>query len=118
MSNIERFSQGQAAHRQASVWSRQGQVQRRLEAAHELRLQRIQQAGIEAAADEARILFEDLAYMERLTRFNTETKFALKRAADESKILAGDDPEMQAKFAVLDDDVFGRARFRAGRNDA
>ena len=40
----------------------------------------------------------------------TEIKFAIDRARKESLILANDDPELAAKFAILDDDFFGANR--------
>jgi|tagenome__1003787_1003787.scaffolds.fasta_scaffold20368325_2 hypothetical protein len=43
-------------------------------------------------------------------QYNYEVKQQLLRARRESQILAGDDPELAAKCAVLDDDLFQEAR--------
>lgn len=43
----------------------------------------------------------------------SEAKYQLHRAHLESRVLAGDDPELAAKYALVDDDAFQALRMRA-----
>ncbi len=81
-------------------------VDRRAEARHILTVREVQRRAIEGAAVEAGQAFVDAAAVEAQRRVLTESKFQLQRARKESQILAGDDPELAAKFALLDDDFF------------
>jgi hypothetical protein len=53
--------------------------------------------------------------MEGRARVNTEAKFLIQRAAKESQIIAGDDPVIGAKCAILDDESFMQVRELANR---
>lgn len=83
---------------------------RRREAAHVLVIRDMQRDAVEGAAAEARDAFVDIARTEAQRRALTEVKMQLQRARKESQILAGDDPELAAKFAMLDDDWFTALR--------
>jgi hypothetical protein len=79
---------------------------RRNEARHILAVRQIQRQAIEGAADEARKAFIDAAAIEAGRHRLTEAKFQLHRARKESQILAGDDLDLAAKYAQLDEDYF------------
>jgi hypothetical protein len=85
-------------------------IDQRNESRHILAIRNLQRQAIEGAAVEARNAYVDSAAIESRRRALTETKFQLQRARKESQILAGDDPELAAKFALMDDDFFGFAR--------
>jgi hypothetical protein len=73
-------------------------------------VERVRHGAVELAASEAADLYVKLARLEARSRFLTEAKFGIERANKESQILAGDDPVLKAKFAILDDDLFAAVR--------
>ena len=85
-------------------------VDRRNAARHVLAVRDLQRQAVEGAAIQAGSAFVEAATIEARRRVLTETKFQLHRARKESQILAGDDPELAAKFALLDDDFFTSVR--------
>ena len=85
---------------------RDARIDRCNESHHLLAIRELQRQAIEGAAVEARNAYVDAAAMEARRRVLTESKFQLHRARKESQILAGDDLELAAKFAQLDDDYF------------
>lgn len=87
-----------------------GQVDRRNEATHVVAVRQLMREAELARIEVAKQLSHDLDQIEADARKVTEQKFRLQRAQKESQILAGDDPELRAKFAVLDDDLFARYR--------
>lgn len=93
-----------------SLFSPAGQTDRRHEAEHVLAIrdhERQAREQVTAAAVEA---VADIAWLEARARVNTEAKYALERAHRESQVVAGDDPELRAKFGLLDDDNFQEVR--------
>jgi hypothetical protein len=85
-------------------------LDRERESRHILAIRNLQRQAVEGAAIEARNAFIYAAAIEGRRRVKTEAKFELHRARKESQILAGDDLELAAKFAVLDDDLFADVR--------
>jgi hypothetical protein len=85
-------------------------IDQRHQSRHILAIRDKQRQAIEGAADEARDAYVDIAAIEAHRRKLTEAKFQVQRARRESQILAGDDPELAAKFAVLDDEYFAFVR--------
>jgi hypothetical protein len=81
-------------------------IDQRNQSRHILVIRNLQRQAIEGAAVEARNGYVDAAAIEARRRVLTEAKFQLQRARQESQILAGDDLELAAKFAQLDDDYF------------
>jgi hypothetical protein len=59
-----------------------------------------------AIAEQGKQLVDRVARMEAHARATTEVKFKLQRARKESLILADEDPELKAKFGILDDELF------------
>lgn len=93
-----------------------GQFDRRNEDQHVVAVRELVREVERARLEVARRLACELNEMEAETRSLTEQKFHLHRAQKESQVLASDDPELRAKFAVLDDDLFGSFRRRRLRN--
>ena len=87
-----------------------GQQDRKAEVDHVLRVRVIGRQASETAALEARAAFEELAHQEAMGRVVTEAKYKLHRAKTESQVLGGEDPELEAKFAILDDTLFQGVR--------
>lgn len=85
-------------------------VDRRNAARHVLAVRELQRQAVEGAAVQAGNAFVEAAAIEARRRVLTEAKFQLHRARKESQILAGDDLELAAKFAQLDDDFFTSVR--------
>jgi hypothetical protein len=85
-------------------------VDRRNESHHILAIRQLQREAIEGAATVARDAYIDIAAIEAAGRTATEIKFMLHRAKKESQIL-GDDLELAAKYAQIDDDVYGYVRW-------
>jgi hypothetical protein len=85
---------------------RDARADRCSESHHLLAIRQLQRQAIEGAAVEVRNAYVDAAAIEARRRVLTEAKFQLHRARKESQILAGDDLELAAKFAQLDDDYF------------
>jgi hypothetical protein len=80
------------------------------ESRHILTLREIHRQAVQGAALKDRDAYIDGATIEADRRKLTEAKFQLQRAHMESQILAGEDPELKAKFALLDDDYFQSVR--------
>jgi hypothetical protein len=85
-------------------------LDQRAESRHILTVRGVQRRAIEAAAVKTGQTFADAAAIEAQRRVLSEAKFQLQRAQKESQILAGDDLELAAKFAQLDDDYFSFVR--------
>lgn len=97
-------------YQQPGFLSEAGQMDRRREGRHVVRVRDLQREAVEGAAEQARTAFVKIAEAEARRRVLTELKFNVHRAQKESQLLAGEDPELQAKFAVLDDDFFQAER--------
>lgn len=54
----------------------------------------------------------EVGQMQAEAKLQTELKWHLVRNHKESQVLAGDDPELKAQMAVLDDEFFHRQRAR------
>lgn len=87
-----------------------GQQDRKLESEHVVAVRQVMREVERNRLETAKNLAADLDQIESDARRTTEQKFALQRAQKESQILGGDDPELRAKFGVLDDDLFTRYR--------
>lgn len=87
-----------------------GQLDRRSEEQHVVAVRQAMRDVELARIEVAKELAHDLDRMEADGRKVTEQKYLLHRAKKESEVLGGDDPELRAKFAVLDDDLFARYR--------
>jgi hypothetical protein len=85
---------------------RDARIDQHRKSRHVLTIRDLQRQALEGAAVEARNAYVDGALMEARRRVLTEAKFQLERARKESQILAGDDLELAAKFAQLDDDYY------------
>lgn len=97
---------------QPSIFTPAGLTDRRAEAEHALAIRaevrRVELARVRIAADHA----IHVAELEAADMRDTEAKLLLDRQQRLSRALAGDDPELRAKFAVLDDDRFQQLRSR------
>lgn len=87
-----------------------GQLDRRNEDAHVVAVRQAVRDVELARVEVAKKLAVELAVMDADGRRVTEQKYQLHRARKESEVLGGDDLELRAKFAVLDDDLFARYR--------
>ena len=87
-----------------------GQLDRRNEDTHVVAIRQAVRDVELARVEVAKKLAVETAVMDADARKVTEQKFHLHRAQKESQILGSDDPELRAKFAVLDDDLFARYR--------
>ena len=106
--STDRYSDGFAS---VPVFTRRdARTDRCNESHHLLAIRQLQRQAIEGAAVEARNAYIDTAAIEARRRVLTEAKFQLHRARKESQILSGDDLELAAKFAQLDDDYFAFVR--------
>lgn len=90
----------------------EGSIDRRNEARHAVAVRQATRDVEIARVEVAKKLASTLDVLEAEARTLTEQKYHLHRAQKESQILGGDDPELRAKFAVLDDDLFGKWRQR------
>ena len=93
-----------------SVLTNAGQIDRRNEANHAVAIREIYREVERAHYEVAKELAHDFDLIDADARRLTEQKFRLQRAAKESQILGADDPELSAKFRVLDDEMFVRYR--------
>jgi hypothetical protein len=91
---------------QPSWMTEAGIRDRRNEGAHVVTMRQLgrdlEQSIIESYVD----MTKRLAQLDAEAQLLSETKFRLERASRETVIIAGDNSELQAKFAVLDDDAF------------
>lgn len=87
-----------------------GQLDRRHEAQHVVAIRDQERKAREKMAAAAGEAIADIAWIEARGKVNTEAKYAMHRARRESMIIADGDPELQAKFASLDDDYYGETR--------
>jgi hypothetical protein len=90
--------------------TRLGLADRRREGRHVLTMRDLERKTQEGIATEASQALVALARQERLSRELDEAKFKIERAHRTSQIIAAGDPEMAAKFAVLDDGLFRQIR--------
>jgi hypothetical protein len=106
MSDIEKFMGGDALpERNRMLSPRLMAVERRREGRHTLQLNEVRRRAELEVANERRQLIGQVARLEHMARATTEAKYRLHRAKKETEILAGEDPELRAKFALLDDDL-------------
>lgn len=87
-----------------------GQLDRRHEAQHVVAIRDEERKAREKVAVAAGEAISDIAWIEARGKVNAEAKYSLHRARRESMIIADGDPELQAKFALLDDDYYGDTR--------
>lgn len=87
-----------------------GQLDRRHEAKHVVAIRNEERKAREKMAAAAGEAIADIAWIEARGKVNTEAKYALHRARRESMIIADGDSELQAKFALLDDDYYAETR--------
>jgi hypothetical protein len=90
--------------------SRWSVADRRRELRHVLQVRTIERRTQEGIATEASQTLIDLAHQERLSRELDEAKFKIERAHRLSVAVAGDDPELRAKFDILDGEFFQHLR--------
>lgn len=115
--DLDRFSAGADSNRQRTTnvlpWlTSAGLADRRNEANHLVRMQETRREAERLAAIEAKRLVHELAHQQAMSRAVSEAKFTLHRAHTESRLLAGDDPVLQAHFAILDDTMAVGFRLR------
>ena len=108
-SEIEKFVGTSMLPTERLSWTA-GQLDRRNQNQHVVQMRDLRRATELAVAEEGAKLVQQLARFERYGRATTEAKFKLERAKKESLILQGEDSEMRAKFALLDDDLLQRIR--------
>lgn len=92
--------------------SEAGQLDRRNEGKHLVAMRQIGRDIERRVAETYAEVTNELMQLDGEARLLTETKFRLERAQKESAVLAGEDPELRSKFAVLDDDFFQHRRSR------
>ena|SRR5579875_3823344 len=102
-------------HTAPPVLTAAGQRDRRHEADHVVAVRDEERKAREKVAAAASEAVGDIGWLAARAKVNTESKYLLHRAHKESQLLAEGDPEMQAKFGLLDDDYFGDARGIANR---
>jgi hypothetical protein len=90
--------------------SRAGQIDRRNENEHAATMRQLRRRAEADVARTAGRLFADVAEIEAAARVASETKFKLHDAHYRSRVLAGEDPVLQAQFAVIDDTLAQRLR--------
>ena len=81
-------------------------VDQQRESWHILAMRNMQRQAEEGAGLKARNAYIAMASIEAKRRWLTEAKWQVQRAEMESQIMAGDNPVLKAKFALLDDDYF------------
>ena len=89
-----------------------GQIDRRHEGQHVVRVRDMQRDAIERAAKQAQQEFELEAWLECRGRALSEAKYKLLRNHKESQFLAQDDPIMQGQYHLLDAEYFQELRIR------
>jgi hypothetical protein len=95
---------------QPSFLTEAGARDRRNEAKHVVAMRQIGR-GIELqTAETYAVLTARLMKSDAEAQLLSEAKFRIERAKRESAIIAGEDPELKAKFALLDDDYFQARR--------
>jgi hypothetical protein len=80
-----------------------GMADRRNEADHVVRMQQIRREAEQLAAEQAKHLVHELAHQQASAQALSEAKYTLHRAHTESRLLAGEDPVLQAHFGIMDD---------------
>jgi hypothetical protein len=99
-------------YHQPSALTQAGQLDRRHEGKHVVRMRDLQRQAIEAAAEQAKQEFETNAWLECRSRALSEAKYRLLRNHKESAFLAEEDPVLQAEFGILDDEYFRDLRLK------
>ena len=102
-------------YRQPGVLTESGQIDRRHEGQHVVRMRDLQRQAIEAAAEQAKEAFEFEAWQEARGRALSDAKYQVLRNHKESAFLAEQDPVLQAEFGVLDDEYYRDVRLRFNR---
>jgi len=90
--------------------TRAGARDRRHERNHALAIRDIERNGREEVAGSALFAVRTIARMEALARVNTEAKYIIERGAKETQIIGADNPVVQTKCEILDDDNFNAIR--------
>lgn len=99
-------------------WTAAGARDRRAEEAHTLAVRQEARIAELAQIRAARQLVESNARMDLLARINSEAKFRVEEAERRSRLMAQDDPVLQAKFGVLDDSFLQALRAELLRRQA
>ena len=97
-------------YQRPSVLTTAGRLDRQNEDRHVLALRDCERILRERIAHVAAKAAGDIAEIQARGQVRTEAKYALHRARRESQIIGEDDPELQVKYAILDDDQFAEAR--------
>ena len=106
MDGIEKFNpQYQPIRRddQPPWFTQAGALDRRHGTEQVVRMHDVQRDAQYEAALELKQAFVAVARMEGVSRVATEAKYKLHRATMETRLLAGEDPVLQAHFAGIDD---------------
>jgi len=116
-SEVERFQGGEVVLSRPSrgyprpgFFTQAGQLDRQRESEHSERMRQLYRDAEFNLAKSDKKLAEFLKDLENLTRANIEAKFDANKIHRTSKLLDEDDPELRARFGVLDDDWFGLLR--------
>ncbi len=102
----------------APWWTAAGARDRRAEDAHTLAVRQEARNAELAQIQSVRQLVESTARMDLLARINCEAKFHVEEAERRSRLLAQDDPVLQAKFGMLDDGFLQSLRSELLRRQA
>lgn len=106
MDGIEKFNPEYKTverYEQPSWFTQAGALDRRHGNEQVVRMHDVQRDAQYQAALELKRAFIAAARVEGVGRVATEAKFKLQRATLESRMLAGEDPVLQAHFANIDD---------------
>jgi hypothetical protein len=93
-----------------AVTRRDARLDRERESWHIIQMQQLRREADEVAAEKVAEVYVAGQFIKARRVFNTEAKYELLRARKESQILAGEDPELAAKYALMDDDLYHTVR--------
>ncbi len=100
-------------YRAPSLFTEEGGVERRREREHVLAIRTLEREAREAVAAAAAQTVAAIADMTRREHVIENAKMKDAKAHDLSRRLAGDDPELQAKYAIYDTEFFQGNRMLA-----
>lgn len=104
-------------YQQPGFFSEAGQLDRRHEEQHVVRIRDLHRQAVERIAAWSKWEMETDARLVSKRRVLSEFKYELVRNRKESQFLAGEDPILQAEFAILDDEYFLGERTELNHRD-
>ncbi len=99
-------------YQQPGPLTQAGQVDRRHEGQHVVRMRDLQRDAVENVTAQAKQEFETNAWLEARGHALSDAKYQVLRNHKESQFLAEDDPMLKAEFGVLDDEFYRDLRLR------